>query len=158
MNEVLVVVVRGIIAFFTLLIFTRILGKTEISQLTYFDYVNGITIGSIAATLTTNLNERALPEWVGLATWTGAVIIMQLIALKSRYLSKYLNGEPVVVIMNGQIMEDAMKKMRYHLNELLVQLREKGVFDISQVEFAVLETSGKLSVLKKSTYQPVLGI
>ncbi len=155
MNEVLVVIVRSLIAFFTLLIFTRILGKQEVSQLTFFDYINGITIGSIAASLATNLNSRALTEWVGLGVWTGAVFALQVITVKSRYISKYINGEPIVVIMNGKIMEATMKKMRYQMSELLEQLREKSIFDISQVEFAVFEVNGKLSVLKKSSYQPV---
>lgn len=66
MNEGLVVLVRGIIAFFTLLIFTRMVGKEQIGQLTFFDYVSGITIGSIAANLTTDLSSRAWPHWVGL--------------------------------------------------------------------------------------------
>ena len=149
------VIVRGLIAFFTLLIFTRLLGKQELSQLTFFDYINGITIGSIAASLTTNLNSRALNEWTGLATWTAAVLLLHLITLKSRYFSKFLDGEPTVVIMNGQIMDKTMKKMHYRISELMAQLREKGIFDISQVEFAILETSGQLNVLKKSSYQPV---
>lgn len=155
MNEVLVVIIRGIIAFFTLLIFTRILGKQEISQLTFFDYINGITIGSIAGSLTTNLNSRALTEWVGLATWTGAVFFLHILTLKSRYLAKYLDGEPTIIIMNGKIMYPAMKKMHYRLSELMAQLRTNNIFDLSEVEFAILETSGKLSVLKKSSYQPV---
>lgn len=155
MNEILVVIVRSVISFFSLLIFVRLLGKQEISQLTYFDYVNGITIGSIAAIITTELNDRVLPVWVGLLTWTGLVLLMQVVTLKSRTFSEYLEGEPVVVILNGKIMEAAMRKMRYRVSELMVQLREKDVFDISQVEFAVLETSGKLSVLKKASYQPV---
>lgn len=69
MNEGLVVCVRAIISFFTLLIFTRILGKEQISQLTYFDYIVGITIGSIASEVTTDLSSRAWPHWVGLFTW-----------------------------------------------------------------------------------------
>ena len=73
MNEAAVVFVRGIIAFFTLLIFARLLGKQQVSELTFFDYILGITIGSIAATLTTDLSSRAWPHWVGLATWTAAV-------------------------------------------------------------------------------------
>jgi len=151
----LVVIIRGLIAFFTLLIFTRVLGKQEISQLTFFDYINGITIGSIAASLTTNLNNRALTEWVGLATWSAAVFLLQIISLKSHYFAKYLNGEPNIIIMNGKIIDATMKKMRYRISELMEQLRSKNIFDISQVEFAILETSGKLSVLKKSSYQPV---
>ena len=155
MNEILVVIIRGIIAFFTLLIFTRLLGKQELSQLTFFDYINGITIGSIAASLTTDLNNRAFTVWMGLATWTGAVLLLHIITLNSRYFSKYLDGEPTIIIMNGKIMDAAMKKMRYRISELMAQLRMNNVFDISQVEFAVLETSGKLSVLKKSSYQSI---
>ncbi|NMA66819.1 MAG: DUF421 domain-containing protein, partial [Clostridiaceae bacterium] len=80
MNETLVVVVRGIIAFFSLLIFARILGKQQISQLTFFEYVLGITIGSIAATLTTELNSRAWVHFVGLLVWTVAVYVLQIIS------------------------------------------------------------------------------
>lgn len=155
MNEALVVLVRGIIGFVTLLIFARILGKQQISQLTFFDYVLGITIGSIAASLTTDLTTSAWPHWVGLLTWAGAVLILQWATVKRRYASKYFDGEPAVVIMNGQIMENVMKNMRYRLTDLMEQLRQKGVFDLSQVEFAVLETNGQLSVLKKSQFQPV---
>src|SRR5690554_1714843 len=154
MNEGVVVFVRGIIAFIKLHIFTRMLGKQQVSQLTFFAYILGITIGSIAATLTTDLSSRAWAHWVGLTTWTGAVWFVQWLTLRSRAVSKYLNGEPVILVMNGQIMEDNLKKMRYTLDELLLQLRENNVFDLGTVEFAVLETNGKLSVLKKSQYAP----
>lgn len=155
MNEALVEIVRALIAFFTLLILTRLLGKQQMSQLTFFDYVLGITIGSIAASLTIELTYDPWPIWVGLVTWILAVLAFQLITVKWRYACKYIDGEPIVVIMNGMIMEDAMKKLRYRLSDLTEQLRDKGVFDITQVEFAVLEVSGKLTVLKKSQYQPV---
>lgn len=148
-------VVRGLIAFFTLLIFTRVLGRQQIGQLTFFDYIVGITLGSMAATLTTDLTMRAWPHWIGLATWTAAAFILQYVAVKSRYFSRYVGGEPAVVIMNGQIMEAAMEKMRYRASQLMQQLRSKGVFDLGEVEFAVLETDGTLSVLKKSQFQPV---
>jgi len=155
MNEALVEMVRALIAFFTLLIFTRLLGKQQISQLTFFDYVLGIAVGSVAGSLTTDLTSRAWTHWVGLVTWIAAVLVMQYVTLKWRYASKYINGEPAIVIMNGKIMESAMRKMRYRVSNLTQQLREKGAFDIAHVEFAVLETNGKLSVLKKPEYQPV---
>lgn len=155
MNETLVVFVRGIIGFFTLLILTRFLGKQQISQLSFFDYVLGITIGSIAASLTTDLSSKAWPQWIGLLTWTGAVLVMQVLTLKWRRASKYIDGESTVVVMNGKIMENVMKKMRYRASDLMEQLRNKGVFDLSQVEFAILETNGQLSVQKKSQEQPV---
>lgn len=155
LNEALVVVVRGVIGFFTLLIFTRLLGKEQVSQLSFFDYIVGITIGSIASSLTVDLNSRAWPHWVGLLVWTIASLSMQWISLKWRYISKFIEGEPIVVIMNGKIMERAMRKIRYRLSDLLMQLRSQGVFDVSEVEFAVLETDGKISVLRKSQFQPV---
>lgn len=155
MNEALVVLVRGIIGFSTLLIFARILGKQQISQLTFFDYVLGITIGSTASTLTTDLSSSAWPHWVGVMTWVVAVLIIQYITMKSRTAAHYINDEPTIVIMNGKLMESSMKRMRYTIAELLEQLRLKDIFDISQVEYAIVETNGQLSVLKKSEFQPV---
>ncbi len=155
MNETVVVLVRSIIAFLTLHIFTRLLGKQQVSQLTFFDYVLGITIGSIAATLTSDLSSRAWPHWVGLVSWTLMVIVFQWLTMHSRAVAKYINGEPVVLIMNGKIMEGALRKMRYTIDELLGQLRHHQIFDLEIVEFAVLETNGKISVLKKSQYVPV---
>ncbi len=155
MNEGLIVLVRGLIGFFTLLIFTRILGKQQISQLTFFDYVVGITIGSTASTLTTDLTSRAWPHWVGLVTWTALCFILQLITLKSKAAEKYLDGEPTIVITNGKILEKSMKKFRYTIGDLLEQLRDKGVFDLEEVAYAVLEKDGQLSILKKPEYDPV---
>ena len=155
MNEAAVVFVRGIISFLTLLIFTRLLGKQQVSELTFFDYILGITIGSIAATLTTDLSSRAWPHWVGLATWTGAVWFLQWITLHLRGVAKYINGEPVILIRNGQIMEKNLRKMRFTIDDLLTQLRHQQIFDLKVVEFAILETDGKISVLKKSQYTAV---
>ncbi|MGH4051141.1 MAG: DUF421 domain-containing protein [Clostridium sp.] len=155
MNEGLIVLVRGIIGFFTLLIFTRILGKQQISQLTFFDYVVGITIGSTASTLTTDLTSTAWSHWVGLITWTALCYILQLITLKSKAAEKFLDGEPTIVISNGKILEKSMKKYRYTIGDLLAQLRDKDVFDLSDVSYAVLEKDGQLSILKKPECEPV---
>lgn len=155
MNEVLVVSVRGIMSFFSLLIFTRILGKQQISQMTFFDYVAGITIGSIAASMTVDVSVRAWPQFFGLFIWAALVFLLQVVAMKWRWASKYIDGEPTVVIMNGQIMETALRGTRYRVSDLLEELRLLGVFDLAQVEFAVLETKGRISVLLKSQHQPV---
>jgi uncharacterized membrane protein YcaP (DUF421 family) len=149
MNEGLIVLVRGIIGFFTLLIFTRTLGKQQVSQLTFFDYVVGITIGSTASTLTTDLTSSAWSHWVGLLTWTVLCLILQLITVKSKNAEKYLDGEPTLVISNGKILEKSMKKFRYTIGDLLSQLRDKDIFDIDDVAYAVLEKDGQLSILKK---------
>lgn len=150
MNEGLITFVRGIIGFFTLLIFTRILGKQQVSQLTFFDYVVGITIGSTASSLTTDLTSRAWPHWVGLFTWTTLCFTLQLITLKSKTAEKYLDGQPTIIIANGKILEKSMKEFRYTIGDLLAQLRDKGIFDLDDVAFAVLEKDGQLSILKKT--------
>jgi uncharacterized membrane protein YcaP (DUF421 family) len=155
LNEGLVVFVRSIIAFFSLLIFTKILGKQQISQLTFFDYVLGITFGSIAASLTTDLSSRAWPHFVGLFTWALLGYLMQYITEKWRYAAKYIEGEPTIVIMNGKIMEDALRKMKYTIADIMALLRNKDVFDLSQVDFAIIEPNGQLSVLKKPEYEPL---
>lgn len=155
MNEGLVVLIRGIIAFFTLLIFTRILGKQQISQLTFFEYILGITIGSIASELTVDLSSSAWPHFVGLVVWFVLTWVLQIVTLKSKKMAQYLEGEPAVVIMNGKILEQTMKRLRFRLSDLLEMLRQKDIFDISEVEIAVLEISGAFSVLKKAEYQTV---
>ncbi|OCA98886.1 DUF421 domain-containing protein [Clostridium beijerinckii] len=155
MNEGLVVFVRAIIAFFSLLIFAKILGKQQISQLTFFDYALGITIGSIAATLTTDLSSRAWPHFIGLLTWCLLGYLMECITEKWRYAAKYIEGEPTIIIMNGKIMESALKKMKYTASDLMGLLRVKDIFDLSQVDFAIIEPNGQLSVLKKPEYEPL---
>ncbi|WP_459479496.1 YetF domain-containing protein [Clostridium saccharoperbutylacetonicum] len=155
MNEGLVVLVRSVIAFFSLLIFAKILGKQQISQLTFFDYALGITIGSIAATLTTDLSSRAWPHFVGLLTWSALGYLMEYITEKWRYAAKYIEGEPTIIIMNGKIMEDVLRKMKYTAADIMGLLRNKDVFDLSQVDFAIIEPNGQLSVLKKPEYEPL---
>lgn len=155
MNETAVVIVRGMIAFTTLLIYARLLGKEQIKQLTFFDYAAGITIGSIAATMTTNLEVRPWVEFVGLTTWVVLTFFLQWLTLRSRQAEKFVDGEPVVVIMNGQMMETAMRQARLKISDLLGLLRIEGVFDLTEVEFAVYEKDGNVSVLKKSEFLPV---
>lgn len=155
LNESLVTVVRGVIAFLTLLILTRVLGKQQIAQLDFFEYVLGITIGSIASSLTIDLSIKAFPQWVGLVTWIVAVMVFQHITIRWRAAAKYVNGEPTIVIMDGKIMEKAMRSLRYTLSDLTEQLRQKDVFDLGQISYAIVETSGQLAVLLKPEYQPV---
>lgn len=155
MNEGLVVLVRSIIGFFTLLIFAKILGKQQISQLTFFDYILGITIGSIAAELTADLSSRAWPHWIGLLSWAVLGYLMEYITMKWRYAAKYLEGEPTIVIMNGKIMDKALRKMNYRISDIMELLRNKDVFDLNQVDFAIVEPNGQLSVLRKPEYEPL---
>lgn len=155
MNEGLVVVVRAIISFFSLLIFAKILGKEQISQLTFFDYILGITIGSIASEATVDLSSRVWPHFIGLLSWAILAYLMQYISLKWRYAAKVIEGEPVIVIMNGKIMDNILKQMKFRVSDILELLRNQGIFDLNEVDYAILEPNGSLSVLKKPEYLPL---
>ncbi|MDO4540578.1 MAG: DUF421 domain-containing protein [Syntrophomonadaceae bacterium] len=155
MNEALVVLVRSMIAFFTLLIFARALGKQQLSQLTFFDYVLGITVGSIAATLSVDLDSRAWPHWVSLLFWAVTALALERLSFRRREVEEYMSGRPSVMIINGQILEKEMRSNHYAIPDLLKQLRDKGVFDINEVAYGILETNGNLSVLLKPEFRPV---
>lgn len=155
MPEFALVFIRGTVAYFTLLLYTRLMGKKQMSQLTFFDYIVGITVGSMAATMTVELENTLLNTLAGLTIWTGYTLLLGFIDLKSVRLRRVVDADPTVVIQNGRVVQHNLARMRYSVDELLMQLRIKDVFDLEQVEFAVLEPNGKLSVLKKSQFQPV---
>jgi len=155
MNPYLAVIIRAIGAFLGVVLITRLIGKSEIKQLTISDYVNGIVIGSIAATLVTDLKTNPWYYVVGLLAFAGMTILVQYLGLKYRPARKLVGDEPTIVIHNGKILEQNMAVMRYNMDDLAMQLREKGAFNIADVEFAVVEPDGELSVLFKSQKQPL---
>jgi uncharacterized membrane protein YcaP (DUF421 family) len=155
MEETWVVAVRSIIAFLTLIIYTRVLGKQQMGNLTYFDYINGITIGSIAGTFATDLSSKGWIHFVALTIFTLVTIVFQFITLKNRTISKMLDSDPTLVIQNGKILEQNLHKMRVKFDELTMMLRQKDVFDITTLDYAIFEPDGSLSVVLKPEHQPV---
>lgn len=155
MPIIVVVIIRSIISFFLLLLFVRLMGKQQVAQLTFFDYVVGITIGSIASTTSVQVNENLLSTLAGLATWTVLAIMLAYISLHSIKFRRIIDGKATVVIENGKILESNLKLIRIPIEELLSELRTQGVFNIADVEYALLEPSGKLSIQKKSQKQPL---
>nr|WP_238591006.1 DUF421 domain-containing protein [Oceanobacillus picturae] len=134
---------------------TRIMGKKQISQLTFFDYCVGITIGSIAATMSVDQNVKALNGMMSLFVWGLFPIILAYLGMKSNTFSDITDGKATILIQNGKILDKNMKKNLMNLNELMLLLRENNVFKVSDVEMAVLETNGKLSVMLKTEKQPL---
>ena len=142
------------LVFITLLLFTRVLGKTQVAQLTFYEYVSGITIGSIAASIAASEADRVWSHFYDLLLFVLLTYLLSQITIRNRPLRKLIDGSPTVVIENGRILEQNMRNMRYDLDELTCQLRINGVLDPSEVQYAVVETTGDLSVIKKSAYQP----
>ncbi|KAB2951930.1 DUF421 domain-containing protein [Heliorestis acidaminivorans] len=154
MEEFIKVVWKSIAVFLILIILSRVIGKKLLSQLTFFDFVIAIVMGTVAgAFIVTEVEGR----WVLLSPLilTISTLALSFLTTSSLAARKVLEGEPVVVIQNGKIMDHNMLKLRLHLDDLEMQLREKGVFDIREVEFAIFEPHGFLSVLKKSQHQAV---
>ncbi|TKG99038.1 DUF421 domain-containing protein [Peribacillus simplex] len=155
MPDWLDVFVRALLFLIILFLVTKLLGKKQLSQLSYFEYVVGITIGSIGAEVITGLERNISVGIIGIVTTAAIPFIVGLITLKSKTLRDLVEGKGTVFIKDGKIMEDNLKKERYTTDELLELLRKKDVFQVSDVEFAALEATGDLSVMLKKENQPL---
>lgn len=131
------------------------MGKKQISQLTLFDYVVGISIGSIAAELAINESISYIQGITGMTIYALFPILLSLISLKSNLARKILDGVPTILIQNGEINEKGLKKTKMNINDLIEECRLKDVFDIKDIKFAILETSGNLSIQLKSKHKPL---
>lgn len=149
------IVIRAFSALVILFVLTRILGKKQISQLTFFEYVIGITLGDLAGVISTDVESNFLHGVIAILVWCLVPFLLELLTLKSKTLRNWFEGKGTVLIKDGKVLEDNLKKERYTGDELLEQLRTKSVFRLADVEFAMLETSGDLSVLLKSEIQPL---
>lgn len=150
MQDYLNIFFRSVIAYFVLLFFTRIMGKKQLSQLTYFDYIVGITIGSIAAAASVDKHIDVFESCFSIVIWSILTILISIAALKSIKLRLWIDSEPLLIIDKGKVIYKNMKKAKYNIGDLLMQLRNKDIFYITDVEIAILEPDGKLSVLKKA--------
>lgn len=146
---------RTVLVYFLVLIVIRMMGKREIGQLSPFDFVVAIIIAELAAI---PMEATDVPLWrsvLPLLILGLLEVIMSYATLFSRGFRGLVCGHPQVIIKNGKILRAEMQSARYNLDDLMAQLREKGVIGVEEVEFAVLETSGKLSVILKSQRRPV---
>jgi uncharacterized membrane protein YcaP (DUF421 family) len=139
---------RAIIGFLLLLILTRLLGKKQIGQITLFTYITGIAMGNIAGDMVVHKDITIIDGVSGLVIWAMLTIIVEYISLKSTNARVLLDGEPTIVIKKGQIIKDALKSLRLNIDDLTMLLRINNVFSIKEVEYAIYEPNGQLSVLK----------
>jgi uncharacterized membrane protein YcaP (DUF421 family) len=155
MNEIMDVLLRTLAAFVLIMIIARVLGKQTISQMTYHDFVAAITLGAITGNLAFNTKLNHWNIIASLFLFSGIAFLFTFISLKSRKSRKWLSGKPTIVIENGKILENNLMKLHLTLDTLNQELREKDIFDIQDVEYAVLELNGRVSVLRKPEYRQV---
>lgn len=142
--------------FLTLLFFiTKLLGKKQISELSLFEYVSGITIGSIAGEAITGLEKNMFQGIVAILIFGLVTLLSDFLALKSKTIRDFIDGRGTVFIKDGKILEENLKKEKYTIDEVLALLRQKDIFRVADVEFAVLEPRGNLSALLKRENRPL---
>ena len=150
-----IIFMRSIGSIVSLFFFTKLMGKKQVSQLNLFDYTIGITIGSVAAEVSLNRKMDFFDGVVVMATYTMISLLFVYITNKSIKLRRFLNGVPILLIENGQIIEKGLLKAKLDINDLLEEARRNGYFDISEIEYAVMEQTGSISFLLKSKYLPL---
>lgn len=154
-TNVFYLLLRTTLIFLVLLILTRLLGKKQMSQLTFFNYITGITVGSIAANVVSESNQPFIDEFIGLVWWCMLTFLSGYIGLKSGTLRRIIDGQPTILIKKGRIIRNALKSTRLNLDDLSMMLRKQNVFSVVDVEYAILEPNGNLSVMKKQSQQQV---
>nr|WP_263326210.1 DUF421 domain-containing protein [Neobacillus sp. Marseille-Q6967] len=138
-----------------LFLITKLLGKKQISELSFFEYISGITIGSIAGEAIAGLEKNMFQGMVAIAIFGLTTLLVDIIALKSKSFRDFVEGRGTVLIKDGKVLEDNLKKEKYTIDELSALLRQKNIFKIADVEFAVLEPEGDLSALLKKENRPI---
>jgi uncharacterized membrane protein YcaP (DUF421 family) len=152
MPDWLEVAVRTLFAVSVLFVITKILGKRQVTQLSLFEYITGITIGNLAAAISLEVDS---PWYIGvtsLTVWVAVSLFIMFVQIKSKTLRNLIDGKMTVLIKNGKINEKNLRSEKLALDELLGQLRKKNVFRISDVEYACIEPNGAFSVLLKKEH------
>ena len=154
MNETLIVLIKGTVSIIYLFLVIRVVGKKQISELNIFDYIIGISLGNIAAEMTINKEVTILNGFIAMSVYGLVSLFVSLITGKSIYLRRLISGFPIILMDKGLISKEQLKKVKIDVNDLLQDARENGYFDLSEIEGAVMEVSGKVSFLPKSKYAP----
>ena len=152
--DIVKLILTSFLSVVTLFIIAKIMGHRQVAQLDFFDYITGITIGSIAAELATEL-EKPWKPLIAMIIYGTVAIALNIITNKIPKLRKYINGSPTILLNNGKLYKKNMKKVKLDLSEFLMMCREQGYFDISNIQTAIFECNGKLTVLPLSTDRPV---
>ena len=151
--EIIQVILTALLSVAALFIIAKTMGHKQVAQLDFFDYISGITIGSIAAELATEL-EKPYKPLIALAIYGLASSTLNLFSHKMPKTRKYINGTPTILMNDGKLYRKNLKQAKLDLSEFLLLCREQGYFDLSEIETAIFEHNGKLSILPNSEKRP----
>ena len=154
-EEIIMVIGRTILILVILFILTKIMGKKQVSQMNVYDYLIGITIGSIAADISLDIEKNIIAGISSLIIYGLSGVVVTFLTLKSIVLRRILIGTPTILIDKGCIIEKNLRKEGIDINDLQEEARECGYFDLSNINYAILETSGNISFMPKSKYNVI---
>lgn len=149
------VAVRSFSIIIGLFIITKLLGKKQLSKLSFFEYIVGITVGDIAGTLSMDRDLDLKNGVTSILIWALFPLVTSRISLRNKRFRDFIEGNATVFVRDGKILEQNLRKEKYTIDEFLEQLRKKDIFSIEDIEFATLESNGDLNVLLKKEKQPV---
>ena len=152
--ELMKILLASVVSYAALFLCAKVVGRKQISQLDFMDYITGITIGSIAAELATDLENMWKPL-VAMAIYTLATWAMARLSLSLSRSRKYLNGSPVIVMDNGKLYRKNMRQAKLELSDFMVMCRQQGFFNLADIQTAVYEYNGRLTILPVSARRPL---
>lgn len=152
--EIIKVLLTSLLSVVALFLIAKVMGHKQISQLDFFDYITGITIGSIAAELATEL-EAPYKPLIAMAVYGGTALLLSFVTSKYPRTRKYINGTPTILMNHGKLYRSNMKKAKLDLSEFMVMCRQQGYFNLNDIQTAVYEYNGQLTILPVSNKRPV---
>lgn len=152
--DIIKVILTSLLSIAAIFIIAKLMGHKQVAELDFFDYVSGITIGSVAAELATELEEPWKPL-TALAIYGLISVMLSIITNKFPKTRKFINGTPTILMNEGKIYRENLKKAKLDLSEFMLLCREQGYFDLNEIQTVVFEHNGKLSVLPKAANRPV---
>ena len=154
--QILEYIIIPIISLVVLFIITKMMGYRQVSQLNMYDYINGITIGSIASELVMGGFDNILQPLIAMIVYAIVIIFLSKAAASSLKLRKLIDGQAVVLYENDQIYNEELEKAKLDLDEFLMQCRIAGYFNLNELQTVVLETNGSFSFFPKEKYRPAV--
>ena len=148
------VILTSLLSAVALFIIAKVIGHKQMSQLDFFDYITGITIGSIAAELATELEEPLKPL-IAMVVYGVVTVALTTMTSKLPKMRKFINGSPTIIMNGGKIYRKNLKKAKIDLSEFMVMCRQEGYFNLADIQTAIFEYNGRLTVLPISTKRPL---
>ena len=155
MSDFLNICSRTILVLIILFFITKMMGKKQISELNFFDYFVGITIGSIAADISLDIEKNMIAGIAALFIYGFISYIISFVSIKSILARRFFIGVPTVLVEKGKIIESGLKKSKIDVNDLLMVARENGYFNLDEIDYALMEVNGNISLLPKEKEKPV---